>query len=282
MKLRVLSDTHVDTLPNNDDSIEFVIEKINNLIPTCNSCSEEILVLPGDLGIVSDMEMNFNARYEKLLYYFKSRWTYIVIVPGNTEYHGFVSGETLPGTDSVLKTKCEEMGIVYLQKGVAKIDDLFFVGCTMWTYPTQEEWKTTNKIDKKIFKTLNMYRTLHVEHLEWLNDILNELANQNEKAVVITHYPPQTNTTKPVFKVSTGEKVEVITESGEVVVSETKNVSYIDNFIMKHADTIKLWICGHIHDKHHMEKCGVKIYVNSMGEYDEVGKHRMESGLIEI
>lgn len=257
MKVRVLSDTHLETYITSEGcDIEKVISRINDLVHQVDP--EEVLILPGDLGMVVSMEENFNCYYEKLLHYFKSRWNYIIIVPGNTEYHGMVSGETLPFTENMLEKKCKEMGIIYLQKGVVKIDDLFFVGCTLWTYPTQKEWKEIHKTDKKIFKEMVNYRMLHVEHLEWLNDILQELENQNEKAVVISHYPPESHNKNP----------------------KIKKMNHVDAFVDKHSKVIKMWICGHIHDKHHLEKSGVPVYVNSMGESGEY--HLMEPGLIEI
>lgn len=275
MKLRVLSDTHIESYDgkynvewhNQHPEFDKIIEKLNHLIPSVDK--DEVLVLPGDLGIVADMEANFNPAYEKLLHYFKSRWDYIVIVPGNGEYHGVDNMETLVITENVLSEKCKEMGIIYLQKGVAKIDNYFFVGCTLWKYLTPKEWKEMKKIDKEIFLHPIMVKAFYVDHLTWMDEILTELNNQGQKAVVITHYPPETMAKNPKFK---------------YVMDHGENPAYhnhIDTFIHKHNETIKLWICGDRHDVHRLDKCGVPIYLNALGEsWDKHAKPNQ--GLIEI
>jgi len=270
MKIRILSDTHVEAY-NGEYSEKWhyqhpefdkIIEKINSHIH--HVCEDEILVLPGDLGIVMDMQKNFNPYYEKLLYYFKSRWNYIIIVPGNTEYHGMPSLESTVATESVLEKKCKEMDIIYLQKGVVKIDEYFFVGCTLYQYITNKEWKQLKETDKEIFMHPIMYKAWYVDHLEWLNNILNGLEERGDKAIVITHYPPETKAKSPRYKVN------------------KESVTHIDKFVDMHKDTIKLWICGHVHDKHYMNKRGVPVYVNSYGEPWEKDALKPENGLIEI
>jgi hypothetical protein len=92
MKIRILSDTHLESYTGEYDpehhtvnpSLEKLIKKLNETITDVTK--DEILVLPGDLGMVTNSDGTFNPDYEKLLHYFKSRWENVIVVPGNTEY----------------------------------------------------------------------------------------------------------------------------------------------------------------------------------------------------
>jgi Icc-related predicted phosphoesterase len=110
---------------------------------------------------------------------------------------------------------------------------------------------------------MNNYREEYVDNLTWLNEILIELNKQNQKAIVITHYPPMTDVMNPKYKL------------------DNEYVSHLDVFLNEHHETIKLWICGHVHDKHLMEKSKVKIYINSVGESHEHG-NKLESGVVNL
>lgn len=260
MKVRVLSDTHLESY----DDFTRVIAKINCKFGEI--CSREILVLPGDLGYVCDKDGNFNPEYEKFLRFVRAKWNYVVIVPGNTEYHGMRNFESLVETEALLEKKCKELDITYLQKGVAKYGDYFFVGCTLWSFTSQKEWNKLKQEDRDIFMDNGIYRMSYVDHLEWLDSILKELKRMGEKAVVITHYPPMTSYKKIEFK---WEKDGVMHES-----------DHIQHFMWEYKDVIKTWICGHVHDRHSLKDASVEVFINSMGEADESLK--MNNGIINL
>jgi predicted phosphohydrolase len=256
-KIRILSDTHFESYKTFDE----VISKINKTIP--NNDKHEVLVLPGDLGHVLNENLEFNVEYEKFLKYVKTRWEIVILVPGNTEYHGIRSFESIIETDLALKKKCKELGIIYLQKGVVKIDKYFFVGCTLWSFITRKEWNDIKDEDKDIFMDMEVYRRMYIEDLEWLNSILHVLKHSNEKAVVVTHYPPLTQAKNPSFMLD-GAKV-----------------NHIDMFMNMYKDVVKMWICGHIHDKSALKSTKIPVYINSFGESDENHAH-FKSGLVNV
>ena len=275
MKIRILSDTHLESYTGDYDSkhhtvnpsLEKLIHKLNDTIKDVSK--NEILVLPGDLGMATDSTGAFNPDYEKLLHYFKSRWENVIIVPGNTEYQGITQFESLIITEDVLEAKCKEMGIIYLQKGVVKVGEYYFVGCTLWNYINREEWKNMKPEDKEIFAKMVIYRAQYVDHLEWLNNILTVLKNQDKKAVVITHYPPVTEVKNPSYDWTAPDG--------------TKHKSdHIQHFLWNHRDTIKAWICGHVHDKHFIENSKVPIYINSLGESWEKDNLELISSCVEL
>lgn len=273
MKIRILSDTHLETYNGKYDekhkvqnpTFEKLVAKIESKMP--RPCKKEVLVLPGDLGMVVE-DGKFNPLFERFLKYLKTKWRYIIIVPGNTEYHGITSFETFNITNKMLKDKCKELGIIFLQKGVVMIDDYFFVGCTLWEYISSKDWKMLKDADKEIFMDKDVYRSEYVDNLEWLHSILTELHKQNKKAVVITHYPPNADLKNPKYTV----KVDGV----------KKVVNHIDKFLLTHNDTIKVWICGHIHDTSFMEKVKVPIYINPVGESFEKDTKKFGSGLIKF
>jgi predicted phosphohydrolase len=275
MKIRILSDTHLESYTGEYDaehhtvnpSLEKLINKLNQTIQHVSK--SEVLVLPGDLGMVTDKNGKFNPDYEKLLHYFKSRWEHIVIVPGNTEYQGLEEFESLIITEDVLEAKCKEMGIIYLQKGVVKINEYYFVGCTLWSYIDRKEWKNMKEADKEIFVKMVIYKAQYVDHLEWLNNILTVLKEQGQKAVVITHYPPVTEAKNPSYSWTAPDGTK-------------HKCNHMEHFIWCHKDAIKAWICGHVHDKHFIENSKVPVYINSLGESWEKDNIDLMSSPIEL
>lgn len=272
LKIRVLSDTHLETYDgkNGNPSFEELVKLIQKKIPVNDK--KEVLVLPGDLGYVVDENGGFSESMKKLLQYCKSRWNIVILVPGNTEYHGVRSFETFITTEKMLEEKCKELGVIYLNKGVCMIDEHFFVGCTLWSYINSKEWKGLKEQDKDIFTNMDIYRRMYIDNLEWLNEILtaiedrNYLHNIKHKAIVITHYPPETEVKNPSY---------TIEENGK----KTK-VDHVNKFIDLHKGVVKGWICGHIHDETLVKKIKVPLYINSVGESFEVS--HLKSGLFEI
>lgn len=261
MKLRVLSDTHLEGYENYNT----IIAKVNCTFGEIDP--NEVLILPGDLGMVCDEEGIFNPELEKFLRFLRAKWQYIIIVPGNTEYHGITDFSSLEKTEELLKKKCEELNIFYLQKNVMMIDDVYVIGCTLWKYATLKEWNKLPEEDRKIFSVSENYNTQYVDHLEWINNILAEIKATGKKAIIITHYPPITTYKGLMFKWEDDDGVE-------------HKSTHIEHFIWCHRDTIKTWICGHIHDKSYMEIATVPVYLNSMGEADE--NYKLQKGLINL
>lgn len=260
LRIRILSDIHLELY--DVKSYDKLISLIEVKVKPNTITKDEILVLPGDLGYVIVNE-KFNPLMEKFLKYCKSRWSIVLMVPGNTEYHGVLSFETFVSSEEMMIKKCKEFGIIYLNKGVCKIDDTFIVGTTLWSYITMKEWKGLKEQDREIFMNVDIYRRMYIDHLEWLHEILLELKNQGQKAIVITHYPPETEMKNPTFK---SEKF--------------LKVNHVEKFMEIHRDTIKGWICGHVHNLEAIKdlKYGVPIYINPLGE-DEKEKINFGDGL---
>lgn len=262
MKLRILSDTHIDPIEGN---YSLVISRINCTFGDISP--DEILILPGDLGYVTDDKGKMTREYENFLRFVKTKWNHVILVPGNTEYHGLIDPISLKVTEEVLKNKCQELNINYLQKDIMKIDDVYVLGCTLWKFSSLKEWKELPFEDRKIFEENEAYRLQYVDHLEWLNEQLLEIKKMNGKALVITHYPPITT-----YK---GIEFKWVDDDGVTHTSD-----HIEHFVWEYRDNIKAWICGHIHDNTFREVAKVPVYINAMGEMDE--SYKLNSGLIDI
>jgi predicted phosphohydrolase len=262
MKLRILSDTHIDPYEKN---YSVVISRINCTFGDISR--DEILILPGDLGYVTDDKGVITNEYDNFLRFVKTKWRHVILVPGNTEYHGITDSSSLKVTEEVLKKKCEELGIHYLQKDIMKIDDVYVLGCTLWKFTNPKEWKELPFEDREIFTKNEFYRLQYVDHLEWLNEQLMEISKLGKEAIVITHYPPMTNYKEIQFK--------WVDEQGIIHYSD-----HISHFIWEYRKTIKAWICGHVHDNTFREIAKVPIYINAMGEMNE--SYKLADGLINI
>jgi predicted phosphohydrolase len=271
IKFRIISDLHLELY--NDANYDSLIKFVENKIKVHSITKDEVLVLPGDLGYAVVMKNGkeiFNPLMERFLKYCKSKWSIVLMVPGNTEYHGILSFETFISSENMMVNKCKELGIIYLNKGVCKIDDCFIVGCTLWSYITSKEWKGLKKQDQEIFMDVDIYRRMYIDHLEWLHEILLELKNQGQKAIVITHYPLETEMKNPSFKIET--------ESGKFL-----KVDHVQKFLNIHKGVIKGWICGHVHSFESLKNLnyGFPIHINPVGENNEE-KVNFGSGIVRI
>jgi predicted phosphohydrolase len=261
MKLRILSDTHLEGY---EGDYSRVISKINCTFD--NVSADEVLVMPGDLGMVTNEDGEINPSYEKFLRFVKTKWNHVILVPGNTEYHGMTNINSLVITEDVLKKVCDGLGIHYLQKDIMKIDDTYVLGCTLWKFTNQKEWKELPEEDREIFMDNEIYKMSYVDNLEWMYDTLTKIKTEGGKALVVTHYPPITSYKELKFKWY---------KDGEVHYSD-----HIQHFMWMFKDTIKAWVCGHVHDKSFIEIAHVPVYLNSMGESDE--NYKLSEGLVII
>jgi hypothetical protein len=92
----------------------------------------DVLVLAGDVGshvpgswLLKEGDFGLGAFSPKRP---GALWRTVIYVPGNHEY------DTLPyaATRERLRTLCDELGIVWLDRAVQVIDGVRFVGCTLW------------------------------------------------------------------------------------------------------------------------------------------------------
>jgi len=240
-----------------------------------------VIVLAGDIGEwVNGLDW---ARHR-----FKNKE--IIYVPGNHEYYR----SDLAVLDE-LRSKAKELGIHLLENDAVIIDDVRFLGATLWTdfndFSEAEVKKAQTSItDYSVISCKNWHADinntlaeklkllptiennkhelftsriaylLHKNTLKWLESQL--LMPYDGKTVIVTHHAPSLR--------SCGTKV---------------NYSYasnLDNFIRLYARNIDLWCHGHIHGAVDYEISGVRVVSNPKGYPHENNGQFMPNLIINI
>lgn len=182
-----------------------------NPIDTSNPEQADVLVLAGDITVAEDLKrwpradvyenvdssrLSAATRYREFLDAMAKNYKHVIYVAGNHEFYHGKFRETL---DILAKECIENYGNVhFLENGYVDIDDVRFVGGTMWTncnnhdpvtmmtlqYGMNDYHTITN--DERGFTKLRPVHTME-RHAATVEYIRNHLA---PKTVVVTHHAP--------------------------------------------------------------------------------------------
>ena len=119
-----------------------------------NPDNADVLILSGDILLAGEIEKALGDpqkiidgnghRFLDFLISCKQNYTHVIYIMGNHEhYHGdFVT------TSKILKTFCDNVGIHFLDKDCVTIDDVTFIGGTLWTDMNKEDGLTLYHVQK--------------------------------------------------------------------------------------------------------------------------------------
>lgn len=227
MKIRIISDIHLEFFENDDFELDITEDESNT-----------ILILAGDICVA--------AKANRFKYFFKNvseRFHTVLYVFGNHEFYGSSIKSTPEKIEDILE---DFTNIIVLENSTFRIDDIVFVGATLWT--DFDDNDPTCVFDSKRF--MNDFKRIrhgpssepwrwrfspenaYVIHKESKEFIFNTLANgsDSKKFVVITHHAPSSLSVAKQFK-------------GEIL-----NGAYfteLSNEILDNQPA--LWIHGHTH-----------------------------------
>ena len=230
MKIKLLSDVHT----------EFWTDQ--ELKPGTG----EVLILAGDIGLVSDLGTKHGYIFQQFLELCASGYEKVFYVMGNHEHYHF----DVERTADTLRT--------YLPGNFTLLDDsseffrgVHFVGGTMWAdfekgnkevmwdcQQAMTDYHLTLKGDREL--TPKDTLKLHEESVEWFDDCLDSLRGP---VVVITHHAPS-------FRSVTGRYAD----------STISGAYYSDreSMIMKYPNIVN-WCHGHVHrtSNYYIGECNV-------------------------
>jgi predicted phosphodiesterase len=243
MKIKLVSDLH----------LEFSDVDIPN-----NGC--DVLILGGDILIAQDlhdhprkswveskeylwksgaMRPELSDRFRNFLDRCSKNFPHVIYVAGNHEfYHG-----KWYATIDYLREECSYWpNIYFLEKDVKVIDNIAFLGCTLWTDLNKSNPITMHNIsmmlndhrlirnDKLGYTKIRAIHTIerHEEHLAWLK----ETVPKYDKCVVVGHMGPTLMSIQPQYK-------------NDIHINGAY-CSDLSEFILDHSQ-IKLWTQGHTH-----------------------------------
>jgi predicted phosphodiesterase len=234
-----------------------------------NTDNADVLILSGDICVAADIGKpdphNFmeGARSTRIVDFFKRcsfQFPHVVYIMGNHEhYHGDFA-QTSSKIRSMLASHMLS-NVYFLDKEIKVINDVTFIGGTLWTDMNKEDPMTLHSMIGMMndFRTVEnsnreaTYRTFdendnvkfrtrparfspedavedHKKMLEYIRIIIE---GKNEKFVVAGHHAPSKQSTHPRYK------KEVLMNGGYS--------SELSEFILDHPQ-IKLWTHGHTHE----------------------------------
>lgn len=244
MKIKVVSDLHLefsDINIKNDEGCDVLILGGDIMI------AEEMYDVPAPdpytLGGMKDFQSKINrvARFRDFLKRVSFQFPHVIYVAGN---HEFYHGKWLR-TLTVLSDECAKFPNVYfLEAGSKKIDDVTFIGGTLWTDMNKGDPLTLHAVrdmmnDFRVIKkeeegytNLKPHDTV-IRHRHMLGYIKTIVAERpDEKFVVVGHHSPS--------KLSTHEQY-----ANEHLMNGAYS-SDLTEFILDRPQ-IKLWTHGHTH-----------------------------------
>ena len=246
MKIKLVSDLHLefsDINIKNDQNYDVLILGGDIMI------AEELYDHPASTfdpwtaGAVADLgrKQERVQRFRDFLKRCSFQFPHVVYVAGNHEFYHGKWNRTL----TVLSDECAKFPNVYfMEAGCKKIDDVTFIGGTLWTDMNQGDPVTLHSVRdmmndfRVIKKELEGYTNLKpadtvVRHRHMLGYIKQIVAEKHdEKFVVVGHHAPS--------KISTHENYK------DQFLMNGAYSSDLSEFIMDRPQ-IKLWTHGHTH-----------------------------------
>lgn len=263
MKITVVSDLH----------LEFGVFDLRN------TQQADTLVLSGDIVVAADLnrpeistKFQHTQQLKNFLHQCKSEFKNVVAVAGNHEfYHSRYDSAFLALVDTY-----RDLGINFLENTKVKIDDVTFLGGTMWTDMNKNDPLTLHAVggmmnDFQVIKWVDreggaynaMYRkfkpidalNLHNRTKQFLIREL-EILPKDEKVVVVTHHAPTKASVHPRFS--------------EDHLMNGGYSSDLSDFILDNPK-IKLWTHGHTHDGFDYMVGSTRVVCNPRGymHYEE-------------
>lgn len=289
MKIKIVSDLHLEFGP---ISIE------NN--------GADVLILSGDICVAHDLNDrdNFNVmgeqrrsnNYHTFFAECCERFPHVIYVAGNHEhYHGDFALSI-----ARLREKLSYLPNLYiLDKEVKEIDDVTFVGGTLWTDMNNGDPHTllavksmmndfrcvensNHQVSYKVYGTINgvmdrsnvSFKTRPAafspedalaDHKEMMTFVKSAIGDRQKKFVVVGHHAPSKQSTKPRYR--------------KDVIMNGAYSSDLTEFILDNPQ-IKLWTHGHTHDTFDYMVGSTRIVCNPRGYYGYEENSSFDPGIL--
>ena len=262
MKISLASDVHLEFGP----------------LELENKDNADVLILAGDIVIAQDLydhtpesiqssidQGNIIGRrqlaaqnYRQFLNQASELFDHVIWVAGN---HEFYSGRWYGSLDTLRYEASKFPNVHFLEDDAVEIDDITFIGCTLWTDLNNDDWHTKHtlkhnmndyhsiKNDKMNFHKLHPDDTF-MRHRTSKKFIEDTVADHDKQFVVVTHHAPSNKSVHAVYKDN-----------------YHMNGGYRSNLedIMIDNENIKLWCHGHTHHQFDYEIGKTRVVCNPRG-----------------
>lgn len=243
--------------------------------PQWKNKSADVLILAGDICVAEHLYRNPGAgldgliqngwyakdamRYRRFFDHVSKEFPVVLYVMGNHEHY---SGRW-DRTEDILRNEFSRYENIHLlEQGKKVIDDVVFLGSSLWTDlngydPITEfsvkdmmnDYKHITQKSGEAYHKLSPRTTAmkHRETAEWIDMMLTE---DKRKTVVIGHHAPSRQSIHPKYAHDT-----------------IMNGAFCSNldWMMMDRDNIPLWIHGHVHDRHDYMINNTRVICNPRG-----------------
>jgi DNA repair exonuclease SbcCD nuclease subunit len=255
MLIREMSDIHLEVCP--------------FIIPPMVEDTNTILILAGDVFNKSCFNNNTSINFFKLLNRFRS----VIYVPGNHEYYG----GHISMVDNDIKNwfiKNDITNIHYLNNNEIVIDNIAFIGSTLWTdvnngnpisrIDIENGMNDYKKIRSEGYRKLLTKDTIKLHNIskKYIIDRIEFHKNENRKVVVISHHAPSELSIAPKYK------------------NDPLNFGYFSNISEIIDNGPDLYFHGHMHDTFNYILGNTKVICNPRGYAKTISSNYMEDSKI--
>lgn len=230
MKIQIVSDLHLEF---SDINIK-------------NENNADVLVLAGDIMVASKVhkpESEYGKRFRDFLKRVSFQFPHVVYVMGNHEFYD--SGRWVKGIEEMRLACGVHDNIYLLERDMKIIDDVVFVGGTLWTDMNKFDPMTLHAVQN----IMNDYRAIRHDGMGYRNlkpadtverhratrDYIKQIVSENKdkKCVVVGHHAPSYQSVHEMYRDQ-----------------HLMNGAYYSSLedIMLDNENIKLWIHGHMHN----------------------------------
>ena len=254
MNIQLLSDLHLESNP------RFVPQP---------APGADVLVLAGDIGSYQTGSSLIRLGIADFGLGRFANWPCpVVFVPGNHEYDGQEFGVA----HDRLQEVCQRLGFIWLEREVAVLEGVRFVGCTLWTdfdaltstqavaspvtigqqlLARDKAFRAANFALKKNHALVagqpmlaDAVRTLGLQSQAWLRQVL--ASSFEGSTVVVTHFAPSLRSADPRYGINPG----------------TAGFCNALDDLLPHA---RLWLHGHLHCPVDYTAGGCRVVANPLG-----------------
>jgi len=257
MRINVVSDIHLEFGP----------------IEIKNTEGADLLILSGDICVASHLghKDDDNNRSREIHDFFEmccNEYDNVIYIVGNHEHYNGDFQYTIPHLKENLCSYLENLHI--LDKSVVTINDVTFIGGTLWTDMNNEDPSTlysirnmmndfikvaNGEIDNrgKPYKVVNRLTpddvvADHKAMLEYIHSVVD--GKPDRKFVVVGHHAPSKLSTKPKYQ--------------DDYIMNGAYSSDLSEFILDHPQ-IKMWTHGHTHDTFNYLVGSTRVVCNPRG-----------------
>ncbi len=248
MKIKLVSDLHLEfsdiNIQNNEGCVvlflggDICIAQDLHDHPEPNNTADQAAIAAGTgLGRRQASAQRYRDFFKRCSFQFP----HVIYIMGN---HEFYNGKFFAGIDYMREECAKYPNVYFLENDTKVIDDVTFVGGTLWTDMNKGDPLTMHAIegmmndfriirnDKRNFAAMSA-RDVADRHARTLGYFRSVLAEQHDcKFVVVGHHSPSFQSMHPMYQAQT-----------------LMNGGYhsdLSEFIMDHPQ-IKLWTHGHTH-----------------------------------